>query len=108
MYSAIGFSDGGLLFGLGADIDKNISSDFANRITSDTNTSPDRIRYFGDPVSMFDFQAKAVMPSFGFRWKNSAHSYKGLLIKDAVPLHDTMKNMLEQSPDDSEATVVTE
>ena len=57
---------------------------------------------------MFDFQAKTVMPSFGFRWKNSAHSYKGLFIKDAVPLHDTMKNMLEQSPDDSEATVVTE
>ena len=57
---------------------------------------------------MFDFQAKTVMPSFGFRWKSSAHSYKGLFIKDAVPLHDTMKNMLEQSPDDSEATVVTE
>ena len=47
--SAIGFSDGGLLTGLGADIGKKVSTDFANRITSDTNTSPDRIRYFGDP-----------------------------------------------------------
>ena len=60
--SALGFSDGGLLTGLGADIGNKIPSDFANRITSDTNTPPDRIRYFGDPVSMFDFQAKSVMP----------------------------------------------
>ena len=56
---------------------------------------------------MFDFQAKSVMPLFGFRFNKSAHSYKGLFIKDAVPLHDTMKNMLETSPDDSEATVIT-
>ena len=48
MDSAFGFSDGGLLIGLGADIGKKVSSDFANRITSDTNTSPDRIKYFGD------------------------------------------------------------
>ena len=105
--SAIGFTDGGLLSGIGADIGKKVSSDFANRITSDTNTTPDRIRYFGDPVSMFDFQAKTVMPTFGFRFNNSAHSYKELFIKDAVPLHDTMKNMLEQSPDDSKAEVIT-
>jgi len=106
--SAIGFSDGGILSGLGADIGKNISTDFANRITSDTNTSPDRIRYFGDPISAMDFNAKTVIPSMGFRWNNSAHSYKELFIKDAVPLHDTMKNMLEPSPDDSKAEVVTE
>ena len=107
--SAIGFSDGGLFTGLGADIGfkKRISSDFL-RITSDTNTSPDRIRYFGDPISMFDFQAKTTMPSFKQRWNNSAHSYSGLFIKDAIPLHDTPKNMLKQSPDDSEATVITE
>ena len=54
------------------------------------------------------FNATTVMPSFGFRFNNSAHSYKGLFIKDAVPLHDTMKNMLEPSPDDSKAEVVTE
>ena len=57
---------------------------------------------------MFDFQAKTVMPSFGFRWRNSAHSYSGLEIADKMPLHDTMRNMLEPSPDDSQATVVTE
>ena len=89
--SAIGFSDGGLLTGLGADIGKKVSTDFANRITSDTNTSPDRIRYFGDPVSMFDFNGTTVMPSFGFRLKNSAHSYKGLFAKGAVPLHGNEK-----------------
>ena len=106
--TAIGFSDGGLLTGTGADIGKKESSDFDNRITEDTNTSPDRIRYFGDPFSAFDFNATTVMPSFGFRFNNSAHSYKGLFIKDAVPLHDTPKNMLQTSPDDSEATVITE
>ena len=31
--SASGFSDGGLLPGMGADICKKVSSDFANRIT---------------------------------------------------------------------------
>ena len=36
---ATGFSDGGLLSGLGADIGKKVSNDFANRITPDTNTS---------------------------------------------------------------------
>ena len=106
--TATGFSDGGLLTGLGADIGKEVSTDFANRITSDINTSPDRIRYFGDPISMFDFNAKTVMPSVGFRFNNSSHSYKGLCIKDAIPLHDTMKSPLTTSPDDSEATVVTE
>ena len=106
--SAIGFSDGGLLTGLGADIGKKVSSDFANRITSDTNTSPDRIRYFGDPVSMFDFNAKTVMPSMGFRWNSSAHSYKELFIKDDIPLHDTMRNPLTPTTDDSEAPAITE
>ena len=56
---------------------------------------------------MFDFNAKSVMPSMGFRFKNSAHSYKGLFIKDAIPLHDTPKNMLEPPPDDSNAEVIT-
>lgn len=106
--SAIGFSDGGLLTGLGADLGKKISSDFANRITEDNNTNPDRIRYFGDPISAFDFNATTVMPSFGFRFNNSAHSYKDLFIKDAVPLHDVEKNMLEPSPDDEDAQIITE
>ena len=103
--SAIGFSDGGLLSGLGVDIGKKVSSDFANRITPGTNTSPNRIRYFGDPVSAFDFNATTIIPSFKQRWNNSAHSYSGLFIKDAVPSHDVERNPLTTSPDDSKAVV---
>ena len=106
--TAIGFSNGGLLTGMGADIGKKVSIDFANRITSDTNTSPNRIRYFGDPISAFDFNATTTMPSFKQRWNNSAHSYKGLFIKYAVPLHDTVKNPLTPPQNYSEATVITE
>ena len=91
--SAIGFSDGGLLTGSGTDIGKKVSTDFADRITSDTNTSPDRVRYFGDPISMFDFNATTVMPSFKQRWRNSAHSYSGLGIADKIPLHDVEKSI---------------
>ena len=87
---------------------KRISSDFANRVTEYNNTSPDRILYFGDPIFAFDFQATTVMPSFKQRWKQSAHSYSGLFIKDAIPVRDTHKNHLTPSPDDSEATVMTE
>ena len=101
------FSDAGILIGLGADIGKKVSSDFANRITEDTNTSPDIIICFGDHVSMFDFNAKAVMPSFAFRWNNSAHSYQGLFIKDAIPIHDTMKKPLSPSGNDEDAEVIT-
>ena len=104
--AAIGFSDGGLLTGMGADIVKKVSTDFANRITSDTNSSPDRILYFGDPISMCDLNSTTTMPSFKQRWRNSAHSYSGLEIADKVPLHDTMRNPLTASPDDSKAEVI--
>ena len=85
-----------------------MSSDFANMITEDNNTSPDRIKYFGDPISAFDFNNTTVMPSLGFRWKSSAHSYKGLQVADKVPLHGTPTNPLTPPPDDSKAEVITE
>ena len=107
MDAGIGFSDAGLLSALGSDIGKKVSTDMANRLTSDNNTNVDRIRYFGDPISAMDFNAKTVMPSFKQRWNNSAHSYSGLFIKDAAPVHDTPKNPLTLSPDDNEATVIT-
>ena len=56
-----------------------------------TSPNPNRIIYLGDPISALDFHATTVMPSIGFRFNNSAHSYKGLFINDAVPIHDTMK-----------------
>ena len=52
---------------------------------------------------MFDFNSTTVMPSMGFKWKFSAHSYKGLFIKGAVPLHDVERNPLTPSPEDSKA-----
>ena len=79
--TATGFSDDGLLTGLGADIGKKVPTDFANRTTSDIDKSPGRIRYFGDPISALDFNATTIMPSFKQRWNNSAHSYPGLFIK---------------------------
>ena len=69
--------------------------------------NPNRIRYVGDPISALDFGSITVMPSIGFRFNNSAHSYKGLFIKDAVPLHDTIHNPLTISPDDENAEVIT-
>ena len=80
----------------------------SNILTEDTNASPDRIRYYGDPISMFDFNAKSVMPAFKQRWDNSAHSYSGLIIKDATPDHDTPTHPLTPSPEDSKAEVITE
>ena len=47
------------------------------------------------------------MPSFGFRFNNNAHSYKGLFIKDAIPLRGTIRNPLSISPDESKAEVIT-
>ena len=54
-----------------------------------------------------DFNATTAMPSFKQRFNNSAHSYSVLQIADKVETHDTMKNMLETSPDDSKAEVMT-
>ena len=71
--SATGFADGGLLTGLGADIVKKVSTDMANRLTEDNNTSPDRIRHFGDTISFMDMSATTVMLRFKHRWNNSAH-----------------------------------
>ena len=96
----------GLLVGLGADIGKQVATDMGARLTEDNNTSPDRIRYFGDPTCAFDFNAQTVMPSFKRRWNNSALSFSGLFIKDAVPVHDVQNNPLQTSPDDRDAEVI--
>ena len=68
---------------------------------------PNRIRWAGDPISALDFNSTTVMPSFKQRWRNSAHTYYGLCIKDAVPIHDVEKNPLQPSPDDKDAEVIT-
>ena len=77
----------------------------ANRLTEDNNTSPDRVRYFGDPINAMGFNAKTIIPPFKQRWNNSAHSYSGSFIKDAAPIHEVEKNPLIPSPDDKDAQV---
>ena len=69
-------------------------------------TTPNRIRYFGDPINALDFNATIIMPSFDFRFNNSAH-YTDLFIKDAIPVHDTMRNNLTKQPDDEDAVTIT-
>ena len=54
--------------------------------------NPNRIRWASDPISALEFNSTTVFPSFKQRWRNSAHSYSGVFIKDAVPIHDTLKN----------------
>ena len=58
-----------------------------------------------------DFNAKTLLvlwiSMLKQKFNNSAHSYYGLLIKDAVPVHDTMRNNLNPSPDDRETQVIT-
>ena len=105
--STIGFSDGGLLTGLGGDIGKPVATDMVIRLTEGNSTSPDRIRYFGDPTSAMDLNATTVMSSFQHMFNNSAHSYNGVFIKDAVPTHDVENNPLQTSPDDRDAEVIT-
>ena len=77
-----------------------------NRLTEGYKTSPDRVRYFGDPISAMGFNAKAVMPPSKHRWNNSALNCSGLFIQDAVPIHDVEKNPLQPSPGDTDAEVI--
>ena len=101
--SAVGFADGGLVTKLSA----NIAHDMGIRLTPDNNTPPDRIRYFGGPISAMGVDAKAVMPSFKQRFNNSAHSYSGLQIADKVQIRDTLKHPLTLFRDDSNSEVIT-
>ena len=50
--SVIGFLDGVVLSGLGADIGKQVATDMGNRLADDTNTNPDRILYFDDLLAL--------------------------------------------------------
>ena len=69
--------------------------------------NPNRIRWAGDPISALDFNSTTVSLSFKQRWRNSAHSYSGSFIRDAVPIHDTMRNSLSPSHDVPQAQVIT-
>ena len=104
--AATGFTDEGLFtYGLSTAGSK-IGSTIGTRLTTSKEDNPDRIRYAGDPISAFDFNAKTVVPSLNFRMNNSAHSYKGLSIPDKVPEHDLVKEPLPTQPSDNNATSI--
>ena len=105
--AAIGFSDGGLLARMTADIGKRLVQILVIGLQKILIHHLTELNIL-DPISMLDFNAKAVFPSMGFKWKNSALSYKGLQIADKAPVHDVERNPLTPSPDDSEATAITE
>ena len=110
--TAVGYEDGGVATAYGAKKGKDIATDFTKRITDDNNVNPDRVRKWGDPVSFFDFQAKAVKPSkdegIGGTYLNPilSHSFKGLSIADKVPEHETERNPLSSQGNDEEASTV--
>ena len=108
MDAATGFTDEGFFtYGLSTAGSK-IGSTIGTRLTTSKEDNPDRIRYAGDPISAFDFNAKTVVPSLGFRMNNSAHSYKGLSIPDKFPEHDLAKEALPIQPSDDNAKIITE
>ena len=72
-----------------------------------SGTNPNRISWAGDPISALGFNSTTGMQPFKQRFNNSDHSYSGLFIKDAVPIHDAIRNNLTPSPDDREAEVIT-
>ena len=72
-----------------------------------SSINPNRIRWAGDPISALDFNSTTVMPPCKQRFNNSAHNYHGLFVKDSVPIHDTMRNNLNPSPDDKDVDVTT-
>ena len=80
---------------------KTFGAPVVSGLGRESGPDPNRIRWAGDPISALGCNSTTVIPSFKQRFNNSAHSYSGLFIKDAAPFHGTMKNMLEQSPDDS-------
>ena len=108
MDAATGFTDEGLFTCGLSTAGGKIGSTIGTRLTTSKEDNPDRIRYAGDPISAFDFNAKTVVPSLGFRMNNSAHSYKGLSIPDKFPEHDLAKEALPIQPSDDNAKIITE
>ena len=106
--SLTGFTDQGLFTARLSSAGGKLGAKVGTRLTTRPETNPDRIRYYGGPISALDFNAKSVMPSLGFRMNHSAHSYKGLSIPDKVPEHDLQKVPLTVQPSDNKSQQLTE
>ena len=103
-----GFTDEGLFTAGLSHAGGKIANNLSTNLTTRKEENPDRIRYFGDPVSALDFNAKTVIPSLGFRMNHSAHSYAGLSIPDEVEEHDLNVDRLQPQPPDDNAKIITE
>ena len=90
----------------GTKVGTKVGNTVGTRLTTRPENNPDRIRYFGDPISALDFNAKTVMPSLKFRWENSAHTYKGLSIPDKVEEPDTISTPVSIQPSDDQAQII--
>ena len=106
--SLTGFTDSGAFTAMSSAAGGKFGRKVAERLTTRPENNPDRIRYYGDPISMFDFNAKSVVPSLEFRKDHSAHSYIGLSIPDKVPEHGVYHVPLTAQPSDSQARVLSE
>ena len=101
--SLTGFTDEGLFTaGLSSEGGK-LGKKLGTRLTTRPENNPDRIRYYGDGISAFDFNAKRVWPSQEFLKNHNPHSYKGLSIPDKVEEHDLMVQPLTVQPSDTKA-----
>ena len=106
--SFTGFTDQGLFTAGLSSAGGKVGAKVGTRLTTRPENNPDRIRYYGDPISALDFNAKSVMPSLGFRMAHSAHSYKGLSIPDKVEEHDLIVEPLKVQPSDTKVQQLTE
>ena len=63
--AATGFTDEGLFTAGLSTAGGKVGSIIRINLTTRKEDRPDRIRYAGDPISAFDFNAKTVVPSLG-------------------------------------------
>ena len=103
-----GFTDQGLFTAGLATEGGKLGAQVGTRLTTRPETNPDRIRYYGDPISALDFNAKSVEPSEDFLKTHTAHSYKGLSIPDKVEEHDITQIPLTVQPNDNKVQQLKE
>ena len=108
MDSLTGFADQGLFTARLSKYGGELGKKVGDRLTTQPESNPDRIRYFGDPISVLDFNAKVVMPSAGFRMTHPAHTYANLSIPDKVPEHDIDIKPLTTQPSANTSQILTE
>ena len=108
MDSLTGFAEQGVFTARLSKYGGELGKKVGDRLTTQPESNPDRIRYFGDPISVLDFNAKTVMPPLGFRMTHPAHTYKGLSIPDKVEEHDLIVEPLKVQSHANKSHILTE